>query len=63
MRFMFWIAWPDEPLTRLSKVETRMARPGSRSSNTPSRQKLEPRTCRVAGAVPAGTTRTKGSTA
>src|SRR5690606_27202354 len=32
IRLKFWIAWPDEPFTRLSMVATTMARPGMRSA-------------------------------
>src|ERR1700760_1332224 len=35
IRFIFWIACPAEPLTRLSRVEITMARPSMRSANTP----------------------------
>jgi len=35
IRFMFWMAWPLEPLTRLSMAAMTMARPGMRSGKTP----------------------------
>ena len=61
IRFMFCTAWPDAPLTRLSSTETRIARPGSRSWNTPMTTWFEPRTWRVSGATLSGATCTKAS--
>jgi hypothetical protein len=59
--FMFWIAWPAAPFTRLSVTDRMIARPGSRSAKTPMMQWFEPRTSRVLGLTPAGTTWTNGS--
>src|ERR1700686_4086663 len=61
IRFMFCTAWPDAPLVRLSSAEPMMARPGMRSAATPMKVMLEPRTCRVCGVLPNGSTWTKGS--
>lgn len=33
-RFMFCMAWPEAPFTRLSMTDTMMARPGMRSGKT-----------------------------
>jgi hypothetical protein len=44
MMFMFWMAWPEAPLTRLSMAEMMMARPGTRSATTLMKQLLLPRT-------------------
>ena len=38
MTFMFWIAWPAAPLTRLSRQETRMIRWPSAASEKPTSQ-------------------------
>ncbi len=35
IRFMFWIAWPEAPLIRLSRAEITIARPRMRSLATP----------------------------
>src|SRR5262249_34384457 len=59
--FMFWIAWPDAPLVRLSSAATIMARPGTRSATTPMNVMFDPRTCRVCGTWPSGSTCTKAS--
>src|SRR5215472_10400806 len=61
MTFMFCTAWPEAPLVRLSSAETIMARPGTRSPATPIKVILEPRTCRVCGVAPNGSTWTNGS--
>ena len=42
--FMFWIACPEAPLTRLSVTLTMIAWPGTRLGWTPMRQRLVPRT-------------------
>ena len=52
IRFAFWMAWPDEPLVRLSSAANTITRPGRRSGITPRCTKFEPRTWRVAGASP-----------
>jgi len=41
---MFWIAWPEAPLIRLSITETTMSRPVLLSTVTPISQKFEPTT-------------------
>ena len=61
MRFMFCTAWPDAPLVRLSSAEPIMARPAMRSAATPMKVMLEPRTWRVCGSAPNGSTCTNGS--
>src|SRR6185437_9584075 len=61
IRFMFWIAWPDAPFTRLSSAAIMIARPSRRSLATPMKVMLEPRTCRVCGVSPNGSTCTNGS--
>ena len=63
IRLAFWIAWPEEPLVRLSSAENTITRPGRRSAITPRCTKFEPRTCRVAGASPSGSTTMNGSPA
>jgi len=48
-------------LTRSSRAETRIARFATRSRERPTRHRLVPRTCRVAGRPPSGSSLTKGS--
>src|SRR6478672_9895500 len=61
IKFMFCTACPDAPFTRLSSVEAMMARPSMRSAATPIMVMLEPRTCRLCGVSPKGSTCTKSS--
>src|SRR3546814_2671298 len=61
IRFMFWIAWPEEPFTRLSIAAITSARFGLRSANTLTTAWFDPRTMRVAGATPSGSRWTNGS--
>src|SRR5690242_3345035 len=55
-RFMFWMAWPEAPFTKLSSAEMTIARPGMRSLATPMKVMFEPRTWRVWGVSPNGST-------
>src|SRR5205085_10788696 len=61
--FMFWIAWPEAPFTRLSSADTTIASPGMRLGWTPIRHRFVPRTWRVARRVLSGRTWTNGSAA
>src|SRR5579862_8071861 len=61
MRFMFCTAWPAAPLTRLSSTASTTSVSASRGRWTAMRTWLVPRTHRVSGWEPGGSTSTNGS--
>ena len=63
IRFMFWIAWPAAPLTRLSSTASTIARSVPAGRCTAMRRMFDARTERVSGAEPGGITSTNGSPA
>jgi len=58
---MFWTAWPDAPLTRLSSAEAMMARPLDAVATHADEGHVGARTWRVCGISPNGSTWTNGS--
>src|SRR4029079_15501521 len=63
MRFMFCTAWPAAPFTRLSSTASTTSVCASMGLWTAMRHWFVPRTERVSGCAPAGSTSTNGSLA